>query len=503
MDMMLNSDEERTLLDEVYASVMKARDLVSQLVDFSLQQQLSFKPVDINSEINNCEHLLRGFLRDNIGISFRLSGNMPLLEGDSGKIRQVIMNLAANAQDAMPDGGTLTIETRLAEYDDHHANTEAVRQATHVELIVSDTGAGISQDILPLIFEPFFTTKQTGAASGLGLSSVSGVVRQHRGSINVDSRTGKGSTFTISLPLPEKEHYRVTSSNREEAPSVTPNKSLNISEWRAPATSGTQGSSEKKKLTPAGDMKADMHVRENLLRAAIEAERHSKELQHRFLTMISHEYRTPLAVIIANLEILELQDASHHYGYELELSKMKRAAHRLVEVMEISLERGRLFDPRTKAEFTRLEISLLIAVQLDDIRVIWPERTFACSDGIGGHMVFGDTQYLKTALFNLLDNAQKYSSHDSLIAIETCIEGNDAVIRICNQGSALSKKESEQVFEKYIRGTASTNTSGAGIGLWLVREIIEQHGGTVTLESTNNSIEAAVRLPLADYGDDA
>lgn len=498
MDMMLNSDEERTLLDEVYASVMKARDLVSQLVDFSLQQHLSFKPLDINSEINSCEHLLRGFLRNSIGIRFRLSGNLPLIKGDSGKIRQVIMNLAANAQDAMPDGGTLTIETRLAEHDDFQAGANGMTPGTHVEIIVSDTGTGITQDIIPLIFEPFFTTKQTGAASGLGLSSVSGVIGQHQGTINVASRIGEGSSFTISLPVPEEKHYRAQSS--------TSNKAIRITEWRAPSAPGTDGKNaknEKRKPALAGEMKQDMQVRENLLRSALEAERQSKELQHRFLTMISHEYRTPLSIISANLEILELQEADHHYGNELELGKMKRAVHRLVEVMEISLERGRLFDPRTKAEFMRFEISPLLALQLDDIRVIWPERLFTYTDGMVGHMVFGDTQYLKTAFFNLLDNAQKYSSHNSPIDIETCIEGSEAIIRICNQGHTLSKKESEQVFEKYSRGTTSTNTSGAGIGLWLVREIIEQHGGTVTLESTSNGIEATVRLPLADYGDDS
>ncbi|MEI8033046.1 MAG: ATP-binding protein [Chlorobiaceae bacterium] len=462
--------QQRQILNDIHAATLKSRDLVSQLVDFSMQQDLTLKPIDLNEEIIGSEPLLRGFLSSNIDLRLRTSGSIPLIKGDSAKIRQVIMNLAANAQSAMPQGGTLSVETAVAELDEAQAVKKGMRAGCSVELRISDTGTGIAPEVLPKIFDPFFTDDRTGCASGLGLAAVESVVKQHEGHISVESQIGEGCRVTISLPVTE-----------EARGEISHHAVLRADKGRA------------------GENGEEPEIQEHQLRQALEAERQAGELQQRFLTMISHEYRTPLAVISANLDILELQETDAGSGNRTELSKMRRAVRRLVEVMEISLERGRLYDPRTKAEFRRFEISPLIAIQLDDIRVIWPERAFTYTDGLGTHMIFGDTQYLKTALFNLLDNAQKYSPPGSPIEISGYREGDDALITIRNQGCFFSKEESEQLFGKYIRGTTSYNTSGAGIGLWLVREIIEQHGGSVRLEGGEHGILASVRIPLADY----
>ncbi|MEI8187014.1 MAG: ATP-binding protein [Chlorobiaceae bacterium] len=478
MDPHLKSNEQQPLIEVLYSSALTARDLVSQLVDFSLQQSLDFKPLDLDIEINNCEKLIRGFLRDNIKICFRHFNTLPPVRGDAAKIRQIIMNLAANAQDAMPQGGTLTFETMLVRHEEDQPGITKERAGSYVDLIVTDTGTGISPELLPLIYEPFFTTKEFGTASGLGLSSVYGVVKQHHGHIHVDSQPGKGSTFTISLPVFVDSQNKALLPDKENAPRTKP-----------------------QAIEMPDDYDIAIRHRANQLQAALEAEREAGEMQQRFLTMISHEYRTPLAVISTNLDILELQNPDYRSANSAELSKMRRAVRRLIEVMEISLERGRLYDPRTKAEFRRLQIGPLISSQLEDIRIIWPDRCFNYDDGISEHMVFGDTKYLKTALFNLIDNAQKYSPDNSPIDIVGRIESENVVIMIRNQGHLFDKAEGDKLFEKYVRGAESHNTSGAGIGLWLVREIIEQHSGDVMLEGTQEGIQARVNLPLADYSE--
>jgi len=129
--------------------------------------------------------------------------SLPQVSIDIGKIRQVIVSLVLNAQDAMVDGGTLTVETVLANIDDLQAVQTGIPSGKYAQCSVADTGTGISPEILPQIFEPFFTTKKFGTASGLGLASVFGIVKQHQGHIHVDSQPGNGSVFTISIPVHE------------------------------------------------------------------------------------------------------------------------------------------------------------------------------------------------------------------------------------------------------------------------------------------------------------
>ncbi|NTV01779.1 MAG: PAS domain S-box protein [Chlorobiaceae bacterium] len=490
-NLVINSDEQRTLLGTVSGAALRAKDLLNQLLDLNQLQSHEFRPIDLNGEVKKCEPLLRGFLRDDINICFWTVGDLPLVHGDSAKIRQVVMNLATNAQDAMPEGGTITIETKLVDYDKDQTETKGVLVGRYVELVVSDTGTGVSPDILPFIFEPFFTTRHSELKSGLGLSSVMGIVKQHKGYIDVDSHIGKGSKFTVTLPIYAGEMSGSTATDADPGHTETTPRAEELADRQA----------NRDNLSSTAfieSLSTELELRETRLRAALEAERQAGELQHRFLTMISHEYRTPLAVISTNLDILELQNSLHQINNSVELNKMRRAVHRLVEVMDISLGRGRLYDPKTKAEFRHVPIKLLISSQIEDIRTIWPERIFNYNDGLEDDQVFGDAQYLKTAFFNLLDNAQKYSPANTPVNIMTLKEDHGLVIRIFNKGQ-MGKEECDLLFGKYIRGKSSNNTSGAGIGLWLVREIIEQHNGSVALENGEDGIAATVRLPLSGF----
>jgi signal transduction histidine kinase len=164
--------------------------IVSNLLAFSRKSKLEFSEVDVNELLLKCIELSHHKLSlQNIQLETRLDHNLPRIDADANQIQQCMINLIFNAMDAMPDGGTLTIESlRLGD-------------RRGIELKVTDTGCGIAKEHLPKIFDPFFTTKTEGKGVGLGLSTVYGIVDRHKGAISVESKVGKGTVFSIKLPL--------------------------------------------------------------------------------------------------------------------------------------------------------------------------------------------------------------------------------------------------------------------------------------------------------------
>ncbi len=256
--------------------------------------------------------------------------------------------------------------------------------------------------------------------------------------------------------------------------------------------------SEKTALTLAGEMTVELRERENQLELALASERVALEEQRRFLSMLSHEYRTPLSVIRGNIGIIELLEEGKEGRYRDKLDAIQISLDRLVEVMEVSLERSHLSDNGDSVGRQRIRLASFLASQIADARALWPPHVFIYSEPLDEHHVVGEPQYLKTALFNLLDNASKYSLRQSPIKVSCGIEQGAAVIRIENQTNSPVHEEGEELFVKYKRGSNTSNTSGAGIGLWLVRQIIMQHNGRVTLERSASRVVATVRLPLDD-----
>jgi CheY-like chemotaxis protein len=153
--------------------------------------------VDLNSVVDQMRPWLERLIGEDIELTTSLAADYPILS-DRGQIEQVIMNLAINARDAMPRGGRLTLETKSVTLTDH--DSSAMPKGDCVALVMSDSGAGIAEDVLPRVFEPFFTTKDVGRGTGLGLATVEGIVHQSGGSVRVESVIGQGSTFTILLP---------------------------------------------------------------------------------------------------------------------------------------------------------------------------------------------------------------------------------------------------------------------------------------------------------------
>lgn len=192
----------RESLGEIAHAGERARDLVAQLLAFGRRQLLEFRPIDLNDILSRFSNLLRRAIRENVEIVLLPAPELPLVQADAGQLEQVVMNLAVNAQDAMPQGGILTIETAVTDLDEEYARThESVVPGQYVMLAVSDTGGGMDTTTAARIFEPFFTTKEKGKGTGLGLATVYGVVRQHGGCIWVYSEPQCGATFKVYLPV--------------------------------------------------------------------------------------------------------------------------------------------------------------------------------------------------------------------------------------------------------------------------------------------------------------
>jgi len=193
-------------LHEIRHAASRAADLTGQLLAYSRRQTVQPRVVDPNGVIRAMEGMLRRLLGDRVGLITRLDPEVGSVRVDPGYLGQVLVNLAVNARDAMPGGGEVVVSTHEEEYPSGDAalRPEGAR-GRHVVLSVTDSGVGIPPDVRSRIFEPFFTTKPRGAGTGLGLSTVYGIVRQSHGHVEVESEEGKGSTFRVLIPRVDGE----------------------------------------------------------------------------------------------------------------------------------------------------------------------------------------------------------------------------------------------------------------------------------------------------------
>jgi len=194
----------RTHVDHIQKAGERAAALTRQLLAFSRKQPVQPVPLNLNQVVSGIEKLLHRLIGEHIIISTNLASGLGTAFADAGQIEQVILNLAINARDAMPNGGRLTLETKNIEMTDVVSGTKNLKPGPCVELAVSDTGVGMDVQVQAHIFEPFFTTKPLGKGTGLGLSTVYGIVHQAKGYITFTSQPGAGTTFRVYLPRIDK-----------------------------------------------------------------------------------------------------------------------------------------------------------------------------------------------------------------------------------------------------------------------------------------------------------
>ncbi|MEO6034928.1 MAG: ATP-binding protein [Verrucomicrobiota bacterium] len=192
-------------LETISAAAERASKLVRQLLTFNRKQFLQIRTMDIRETLDSVSEMFPSVLGEHINVKVVTNKDLPFIDADAGMMEQILMNLAVNGRDAMPQGGTLTIQadTVVISPETAYGHPES-RPGKFLRLMVTDTGCGISPEVLLRIFEPFFTTKPVGQGTGLGLATVYGVTKRHKGWVEVQSQPNQGTTFKVYIPASEK-----------------------------------------------------------------------------------------------------------------------------------------------------------------------------------------------------------------------------------------------------------------------------------------------------------
>jgi PAS domain S-box-containing protein len=213
-------DPLRSYADNILSTAQRAAQLTQSLLAFGRKQVINPSPVELNSIVQRIAKLLQRLIREDIELRIALTDGNTMIMADSVQIEQVLMNLATNARDAMPHGGTLTIATSIVTLQrELIVSHGTVAPGRHVILSVSDTGIGMDERTRERLFEPFFTTKEMGKGTGLGLATTYGVVTQHRGTVDVESEIDKGTIFRFYFPLVKTQSQHQQANSPHAVPS--------------------------------------------------------------------------------------------------------------------------------------------------------------------------------------------------------------------------------------------------------------------------------------------
>jgi two-component system cell cycle sensor histidine kinase/response regulator CckA len=215
LDSVLPTSPAQARIQEILSAARRAADLTRQLLAFSRKQPQALRVAELNPVISEIVKILHRLIREDIDLVYTPGEGMGRVRLDPIQIEQILMNLAANSRDAMPQGGQLTIETSDVTLDEQFADRKraVIPPGRYAVILVTDTGAGISAENLPHIFEPFYTTKPSGQGTGLGLATVYGIVKQNHGFVWAYSESGMGTVFKIYLPCVEEQAVVATASD--------------------------------------------------------------------------------------------------------------------------------------------------------------------------------------------------------------------------------------------------------------------------------------------------
>ncbi len=258
---------------------------------------------------------------------------------------------------------------------------------------------------------------------------------------------------------------------------------------------GLAQTTEHQKLKMAGEMTQEIKEQKKQLQIAQVSLRSGIDRQHRFIRMMSHEYRKQLAIMVANLDFIEITDSGLYQVHQLEMNSMRKTIERLVELMDISLKQSRLAAPHDNFQFSLFPATSFFSALLVEARTIWPKRNFIYAAGIDELTIFGDAYFLNQLMLNLLDNACTYSPENSPIEIDLRREKGRIAIRVVNHVKAMVNNDIHSLFEEFQNDSSSAETGSTGLGLWLVKEISERHHGKIYFKRKGERIEVSIYLP--------
>lgn len=215
-----NDEKQHKMVDIIIEATARSADLTRELLTFSRKETAVSTPIRIHDTIATVIRLLEHTIDKQIQLSVRLDADNSIVKGDQTQLQNALLNLGVNARDAMPDGGTLTFSTAVRMLDEISCRSMGISLPTgaYLEIAVSDTGVGMTKNVMEHIFEPFFTTKEVGKGTGLGLAAVYGAVRSHHGELHVQTELGVGSVFKLFLPMIEEETVQTAVIKEETVP---------------------------------------------------------------------------------------------------------------------------------------------------------------------------------------------------------------------------------------------------------------------------------------------
>lgn len=269
----------------------------------------------------------------------------------------------------------------------------------------------------------------------------------------------------------------------------------------------TFGLTDKLRIDHNNALLAERNAKQNAEEMAAEMTVELRQKQHdleetldrqvRFVSMVTHEYRTPLAIIRINLDLLSKKKHDPDRVLTFAVNKMQRAIARLTELLEVNLDKAKFTQDDFNLKPENVGVSGLVEEVIGQAKEYWPWSQMDFSTRLDTDMtVSADRRLLKTALLNLLDNAIKYSPKGGVVKVNVCRLGTEAVINVSDHGLGIPTEERERVFEKYYRIPGHDHILGSGLGLYLVKRIVGEHQGSVAIQSNGTGTTVTVRLPV-------
>lgn len=464
-DLLLEDLEGQACIEDIM-EIKKAGErgaaLTSSILSFSRRERPTLEALCANDALDGISGMLNQLLPKNIAVKFEKQDDLPKALADLGQVEQALVNLVANARDAMPGGGTITVRTgeRTVSASQHHGPGLLPRPGHYVTISVEDTGSGMDDPTLDRIFEPFFTTKPKGSGTGLGLATVVSIVRGCQGGIEVQSQPGLGTTFVLYFP-------QCNPANSAKNPLAMPPEHV--------AASGLD--------MPCLETKEPLEGRGRDLQAALGSESDSplspSEMaeQMRYLYhVVSHDLHEPLRMVSSYLGLIKRRGQDQLANDLLEfIDYAVDGSQRMQGMLDGILRYSRTLKAIPAAEPTSVKAIY------DRVLEAMPEAGFIRWEGEDATLL-GSTEHLATILRELISNAVKFSNPESPQVVVACrAEGEGYRIEISDNGPGIAADEVDKCFRLLGRLHGRDDFPGLGVGLTVAQCLAEKYGATLTL----------------------